>query len=173
MKYTLSCIIPKHALPSPGSNPMTELPQGGKQYHMVKFPLGNKSPPPPHTHKFHDRGTNTMGDCPRENYTIWQTFPMKEYHMANLPRKKTHSRTSPGGNNTKWQAPLPPPPPRKKFHGRTGRGGGRNPIDGNFYHVVFYPREGNPWRGGHPMWHRIRLILATWCIPKKINSIQL
>ena len=55
----------------------------GEQYHMVKFPLYGKSPPPPH--KFHDKGTNTMGDCPRGNYTIWQTFPMKEYHMANLP----------------------------------------------------------------------------------------
>ena len=29
-------------------------------------------------------------------------------------------------------------------------GGGGNPIDemGNFYHMVFYPVEGNPWGGG-------------------------
>ena len=61
---------------------------GEKQYHncgeaspsMVDHP-----PPPPHTHTFLDKGTNTMADCPLGNYTIWQTFPMKEYLMANLP----------------------------------------------------------------------------------------
>ena len=67
--------------PSPGRNPMAELHQGGGgQYNMVKFPLYGKSLPPP-PHKFHDKGTNTLGDCPRRNYTIWQTFPMKEYHI--------------------------------------------------------------------------------------------
>ena len=83
----------------PGRNPMEELPQG-KQYHMVKFP----------PHKFYDEGTNTMADSPPPpgNDTIWQMFPMKEYHiMANLPpppppRKKSHGRTYPGGNNTIW-----------------------------------------------------------------------
>ena len=57
-----------------------------KQYHNY----GKASPsmvdlPPPPIHTFLDKGTNTMADCPPGNYTIWQTFPMKEYLMANLP----------------------------------------------------------------------------------------
>ena len=55
---------------------------GEKQYHNY----GKVSPSmvdPPHT--FIDKGTNTMADCPPGNNTIWQTFHMKEYLMANLP----------------------------------------------------------------------------------------
>ena len=82
-------------------------------------------PPPPHTHTFHDKGTNTMRDGPRGNYTIWQTFPMKEYHMANLPRKKTHSRTSPEGNTTIWHDPPPLPPEEIPWQNLGGGGGGK------------------------------------------------
>ena len=77
-------IIP-YGKPSPGRNPMAELPQGET---MVNPPHthNGKSPPHTHTHTFHDEGTNTMADCPPGNDTIWQMFPMKEYHiMANLP----------------------------------------------------------------------------------------
>ena len=74
--------------PSPGKNPMTELPRGGGG----TIPYGKASPsmvnlpPPPQTHKFYDGGTNTMADCPPGNHTIygkrspwrntiWQYFP--------------------------------------------------------------------------------------------------
>ena len=58
---------------------------GEKQHHNYgkASPSMVDLPPPPHT--FLDKGTNTMADCPPENYTIWQTFPMKEYLMENLP----------------------------------------------------------------------------------------
>ena len=60
---------------------------GEKQYHNYgkASPSMVDHPPPPHTHTFLDKGTNTMADCPLGNYTMWQTFPMKEYLMANLP----------------------------------------------------------------------------------------
>ena len=60
---------------------------GEKQYHNYgkASPSMVDHPPPPHTHTFLDKGRNTMADCPLGNYTMWQTFPMKEYLMANLP----------------------------------------------------------------------------------------
>ena len=90
----------------------------------------NLSPPP---HKFHDKGTNIMGDCPRGNNTIWQTFPVKEYHMANLPRKKT-------------QIPYVI---ISRQHGRNPIDGERNPIDGELLPYGILSR-GRKSMGGVP-----------------------
>ena len=84
-------------------------------------------------------GRNPIAELPQGNNTMWQTSP----------QKKSDGRTSPGGNNTIWQTfPLygKSPPTQIPYvilgqHVRflLGGGGGRNPIDGNFYHMVFYP----------------------------------
>ena len=66
----------------PEEIPWQNFPRGGIPYGKASPSMVN--PPPPH--KFHDEGRHTMADPPPPsgNYIIWQTFPMKEYHMANL-----------------------------------------------------------------------------------------
>ena len=56
---------------------MEELPQGGEQYHMVN---------PPHTNFMMREQIPWQIAPPPGNDTIWQMFPMKEYHiMVKLP----------------------------------------------------------------------------------------
>ena len=127
--------------PPPGRNPMAELPQG------EIIPYGKPS---------------------TWRNTLWQTFPRKKSHSRTSPggiipcgkpspRKKSDGRTSPKENNTIWQTfPLYGKSPPKQIPyvilGQHVRfllgGGGRNPIDGNFYHMVFYPGGGGIHGGG-------------------------
>ena len=88
---------------------------GGKQYHMVKFPLyGKYSPPPTHTN-FMIREQIPWEIVPAEIIPYGKRSPWRNIIWQTFPRKKSHSRTSPGGNNTIWQASRPEEIPWQNF----------------------------------------------------------
>ena len=96
---------------------------GEKQYHnygRASPSMVDLSPPPTHTHLL-IREQIPWQIVPSEIIPYGKRSPWRNTLWQTFPRKKSHSRTSPGGNNTMWQ--TSPPPPRKKSDGRTSPGG--------------------------------------------------
>ena len=155
--------------PSPGNKSNGITSPGGKQYHMVKFPLYGKSHPP---HKFHDKGTNgeivpaeimpygkpspgrnPITELPQENNTIWQAFSPEEIPWQNFPLY---------GKSPPTQIPYVIFGTACAICGERGGGGEKSHRWGTF--TIWYfirGKEIHRGGGGNPTRHRIRLILTT------------